>query len=146
MVHDHNLGLELISMYVSLPACSNLIMIENVWLSDQSRSNPGQPNRLGPCADTRWHKAAASEHHQDVNGRLCTLYVSEYIYIYIYIYIYARQSRRLSRSLELLGTMDPVRIVYHLSGESGNVIVPTSLRYKCKWKRSHQRYSASSGD
>ena len=46
---------------------------------DWSKSSPGQANRLGPRADTGWHKATASEHHHDVDGRLCTTYASEYI-------------------------------------------------------------------
>ena len=45
------------------------------------------------------------------------------------------ESWRLSETLELLNTMDPMRIGYQLSGESGKVIVPMSLRSSCGSKR-----------
>ena len=46
------------------------------------------------------------------------------------------ESWRLSETLELLDTMDPMRIDYQLSRESCKVIVPTSLRSSCRSKRS----------
>ena len=50
-----------------------------VLVKVKSKSSPNEANKLGPRADTGWHKATASEYHQDVDGRLCTTYASEYI-------------------------------------------------------------------
>ena len=61
------------------------------------------------------------------------------------------ESWRLSETLELLNTVDPMRIAYQLSGESGKVIVITSavfLRIEKVYieAKSHQRDSESNGE
>ena len=76
----------------------------------RSRSRPGQANRLGQRADTRWKKTTASEYHQYVNGRLCSTYASEYMRG-------VTESWHLSDTLELVNTINAMCIDYELSRE-----------------------------
>ena len=94
----------------------------------RSRSSPGQANRLGPRADTGWHKATASEYHQDVDGRLCTTYASEYICAAL------RRAGGWAKpwSCWILWIQCVLTIKW---ADNFNVIVPTSWRSSCgsKW-------------